>query len=65
MAAQSKGLHALTMATISFTVCFAAWVINAILITFLVSNAVFDFSDSQVAWLLSFPILTGALTRVP
>ena len=53
------------MATTAFTVCFAAWVINAVLVTSLVSNGTFDFDESQSALLLALPILTGAITRVP
>jgi MFS transporter, NNP family, nitrate/nitrite transporter len=46
-------------------VCFACWVLNAVLITFLVGSGVYPFAETQVAWLLAVPILTGALIRLP
>ena len=57
--------RAMVMATIAFSMCFAAWVINAVLITFLVGAEVFPFDAGQVGWLLALPILTGAISRVP
>ncbi len=56
---------ALVMSTFAFTVCFACWVINGVLIAFLVSNKVVSFSTSEIGWLLATPILTGAISRVP
>lgn len=57
--------RAMVMATFAFTTCFAAWVINAVLVTFTVSNGIFPFDAGEVGWLLALPILTGALSRVP
>ncbi len=51
--------------TLAFTVCFAAWMLNGVLVTFLVSNQVFDWSASQMGWLIGIPVLTGALVRLP
>ncbi len=51
--------------TLAFTVCFAAWMLNGVLVTFLVSNQVFDWSPSQMGWLIGIPVLTGALVRLP
>ena len=56
---------ALVMSTFAFTVCFACWVINGVLIAYLVNNKIFAFSTSQTSWLLALPILTGAISRVP
>lgn len=53
------------MSTLAFTVCFACWVINAVLATYLVSTGTFSFDQGQLGWLLALPILTGALSRVP
>ena len=53
------------MSTVAFTVCFACWVINAVLATYLVSNGAYAFDQAQVGWLMALPILTGALSRVP
>ncbi len=51
--------------TFAFTVCFAAWMLNGVLVTFLVSNQVFDWSASQMGWLIGIPVLTGSLARLP
>ncbi len=55
----------LALNTLAFTVCFAAWMLNGVLVTFLVENRVFDWSASQMGWLLGIPVLTGSLTRLP
>lgn len=66
MSAERKpAIVALVMSTVAFTVCFACWVINAVLVTYLVSNGTYDFDQAQVGWLMALPILTGALSRVP
>ena len=51
--------------TIAFTVAFAAWMLNGVLVTFLVSNEVFDWNAVQIGWLMGIPILTGAVMRLP
>ena len=51
--------------TAAFTVCFAAWMLNGVLVTFLVSNQVYDWSASQMGWLIGIPVLTGSLVRLP
>jgi MFS transporter, NNP family, nitrate/nitrite transporter len=56
---------ALVMSTITFSVCFACWVVNAVLISYLIQQNLFEFSGDQVGWLLALPILTGAISRVP
>ena len=56
---------ALWMSTLAFTVCFAAWVLNAVLVTWLSRTGVMPLDDTQLGWLLAVPILTGALSRVP
>ncbi len=53
------------MNTLAFTVCFAAWMMNGVLITFLVDNGVFDWNRAQVGWLIGVPVLTGAVMRLP
>jgi NNP family nitrate/nitrite transporter-like MFS transporter len=53
------------MNTIAFTVCFACWMLNGVLVTFLVENQVFRWSDSEVGWLIGIPVLSGALLRLP
>ncbi|MBS1949112.1 MAG: NarK/NasA family nitrate transporter [Bacteroidetes bacterium] len=55
----------LLLNTLAFTVCFAAWMINGVLVTFLVNNGAFKWSSVQVGWLLGVPVLVGALLRLP
>ncbi len=54
---------ALIMSTLAFTVCFACWVLNAVLVTFLVGIGELSFDETQVGWLLALPILTGAINQ--
>lgn len=51
--------------TLAFTVCFACWTLNGVLVTFLVDNGIFSWSVVQVGWLLGIPILTGSIMRLP
>ncbi len=60
-----KARTVLFMSTTAFTVCFAAWVLNAVLVTHLVNSGAYRFGSAQVGWLLAMPILTGAISRVP
>jgi len=55
----------LTLNTLAFTACFAVWVMNGVLVTFLVENHVFQFDKAQIGWLLGTPILTGSVFRLP
>ncbi|MBL8013927.1 MAG: NarK/NasA family nitrate transporter, partial [Candidatus Omnitrophica bacterium] len=51
--------------TLAFTVCFAAWMINGVLVTFLTSNQIFNWGPVQIGWLLGIPVLTGSIFRLP
>jgi len=51
--------------TLAFTVCFAAWMLNGVLITFLSSNQLFDWGPVELGWLMGVPVLTGSLFRLP
>lgn len=55
----------LAVSTLAFAVCFAAWTMNGVLVTFLVDQGVFSWSESQVGLLIGIPILTGSLMRLP
>ncbi len=55
----------LTLNVLAFTVCFAAWMLNGVLVTFLVDNQVFKWSPVQIGWLFGIPVLTGSLFRLP
>ncbi|KAA3610143.1 MAG: NarK/NasA family nitrate transporter [Calditrichaeota bacterium] len=51
--------------TLAFTICFAAWMLNGVLVTFLVDNQVFDWGPIEIGWLMGIPVLTGAVFRLP
>ncbi len=55
----------LALNTIAFTVCFAAWMLNGVLVTYLVDNQVFQWTPSQMGVLIGIPVLTGSITRLP
>ena len=63
--ASAKSYKMLFFNTLAFTVCFAAWMMNGVLVTFLSSNQVFDWGPVQIGWLLGIPVLTGAIFRLP
>lgn len=65
MREEHKAHVVLTLNTIAFTVCFAVWMMNGVLVTFLVDNAVFRWDKSQIGWLIGIPVLTGSLMRLP
>lgn len=51
--------------TFAFIVCFASWMLNGVLVTYLTDNGIFNWSPIQVGWLLGIPVLTGAIFRLP
>jgi MFS transporter, NNP family, nitrate/nitrite transporter len=53
------------MNTIAFTVCFAVWMMNGVLVTFLVDNNIFTWDKAQIGWLIGIPVLTGSIVRLP
>lgn len=55
----------LALNTIAFTVCFACWMLNGVLVTFLVENGVFEWDAAQMGTLIGIPVLTGSLMRLP
>ena len=55
----------LLASTIAFAVCFSAWTMNGVLVTFLVDQGVFQWNDTQVGLLIGLPVLTGSLMRLP
>jgi len=60
-----KSHRMLFLNTLAFTVCFAVWMFNGVMITFLVDKGVFDWGPVQMGWLLGIPVLTGSLMRLP
>lgn len=61
----SKANRILFLNTLAFTLCFAAWTFNGVMVTFLVDNGIFSWSQVQIGWLLGIPILTGSVMRLP
>lgn len=51
--------------TLAFTICFACWTLNGVLITFLTDKGIFNFSVVEIGWLLGIPILSGSVFRLP
>ena len=50
--------------TLAFTVCFAVWMFNGVLVSFLVDNQLFKWSTVEIGWLLAIPVLTGSIFRL-
>ncbi len=65
MSESFKANSVLIVNTLAFVVCFAAWMIYGVLITFLVDNGVFHFDKAQLGWLIGTPVLTGSILRLP
>lgn len=55
----------LILNTIAFTVCFAAWMINGVLATYLVEQDVFHWTPVEIGWLMGMPVLIGSVLRLP
>lgn len=55
----------LALNTLAFTVCFAAWMFNGVLVTFLAENQVFQWGPVEIGWLMGIPVLTGSIFRLP
>ncbi|MCO6494422.1 MAG: MFS transporter, partial [Bacteroidetes bacterium] len=60
-----KSHRMLFLSFLAFTVCFAAWMINGVLVTFLTNNGIFKWSTEQIGWLLGVPVLVGSVLRLP
>ncbi|OFY82487.1 MAG: MFS transporter [Bacteroidetes bacterium RIFCSPLOWO2_12_FULL_35_15] len=51
--------------TLAFTVCFAVWMLNGVLVAFLVDNDIYKWGPVEIGWLLGIPILSGSIFRLP
>jgi NNP family nitrate/nitrite transporter-like MFS transporter len=60
-----SSIVALTASTIAFTACFAAWMLNGVLVTFLVDNRIFPWTGAQMGTLIAAPVLSGSVLRLP
>ncbi len=65
MTTRAKAISVLTANTAAFTVCFAVWMMNGVLITYLVDQQVYTFSKPEMGWLIGIPVLTGSIFRLP
>lgn len=50
--------------TLAFTVCFAVWMFNGVLVTFLVDNQLYTWSPVEIGWLMAIPPLSGSIFRL-
>jgi len=64
-AATAKSHKALFLNTLAFAVCFAAWMLNGVLVTFLATSQRFDWGPVEIGWLLGIPVLSGSFFRLP
>ena len=51
--------------TLAFTVCFAVWTFNGVMITFLADSGIYNFSVVEIGWLIGVPVLAGSVFRLP
>lgn len=51
--------------TFAFTACFAVWMLNGVLVTYLAANQVYTWGPVEIGWLMGIPVLTGAIFRLP
>ena len=65
MKESSTAYRVLALNTIAFTVCFACWMLNGVLVTFLVEHGIFEWDAAQMGMLIGIPVLTGSLMRLP
>lgn len=59
-----KSHRILFLNTFAFTVSFAAWMLNGVLVTFLVNNGIFKWSPVEIGWLLGVPVLVSSIFRL-
>jgi NNP family nitrate/nitrite transporter-like MFS transporter len=55
----------LAVNTFAFAVCFAAWMMNGVLVTFLIEKGLVAWDRGKMGVLIGVPVLTGALMRLP
>ena len=63
MAAKNKPLSVLVSSTFAFTICFAVWMMFAVLGIPIKTNL--GLNETQFGLLVATPVLTGSLIRVP
>lgn len=61
-----KANKILFLNTFAFTICFFVWMINSVLITFLVDKFEWShWSSIEIGYLMAIPVLTGSIFRLP
>lgn len=65
MAEDPKAIKILIMNTLAFSLCFAVWMLNGVLVTFLSTNGVYKWTPVEIGVLMAIPVLTGSLVRLP
>jgi NNP family nitrate/nitrite transporter-like MFS transporter len=65
MSSLSQSHRILFLNTLAFTICFACWTLNGVLVTYLVDKGIFNFTVVETGWLLGIPILSGSIFRLP
>ncbi len=60
---QRKSVMVLTSSTLAFTICFAVWMMFAVI--GIPIKKQLDLSETQFGLLAAMPVLTGSLVRVP
>jgi len=61
----SQSHRILFLNTFAFTICFACWTLNGVLVTYLVDKGIFNWTVVETGWLLGIPILSGSVFRLP
>lgn len=61
----SQSHKILFLNTLAFSVCFACWTLNGVLVTYLVDKGIFNWTVVETGWLLGIPILSGSVFRLP
>ncbi len=54
----------LGLSTLAFTLCFAVWMLNGVLVTWLIDNRVFAWTSGEMGLLIGVPVLTGSVLRL-
>lgn len=55
----------LLLNTLGFSICFACWTLNGVLVTYLQDNGLLDLTVVEMGWLIGLPILSGSVLRLP
>lgn len=66
VAVSKKANRILFLNTLAFSICFFVWMINSVLITFLVGKFEWSqWSPVEIGYLMAIPVLTGSIFRLP